>query len=139
VVTSFAVPVGVPVAPFAPYFYSAQQFQPAAHISVIGGQELPSQPTVSATRPLLPPSTLSDAATSNFRTQLDSPIAAHCASCHGGPAPKGGFSLERVDQLQASDRLKAIRAVVSGRMPKGGKLSNDEVRTILDELTKLPD
>ncbi|HEY2883209.1 MAG TPA: hypothetical protein VGJ15_12265 [Pirellulales bacterium] len=113
VIVPFAVPVGVPVAPFAPYFYSYQPVQPTA-------------PVVAAQA----------ATTQADRVQPESLVAARCANCHGGAAPKAGLSLEQLDSLSADDRLRAIRAVAAGRMPKGSRPSTDEVRSLINELAQ---
>lgn len=111
-VVPFAVPVGVPVAPFSPYFYGYQQFR----VDPIESH--------SAT----PVTALPDRAASLVATQ--------CATCHSGPAPQGEVRLDRPEALDASHRLAAIRAVLAGRMPKGGTLTPDELRAILAELAK---
>ena len=90
VITAFAVPVAVPVAPFAPYWYGVAEY---AH-------EPPSpSPRESATKPQA------------------STIKLRCASCHGAISPKQGLSLIDPTALSADDRLRAIRAVVTGAMP----------------------
>ena len=117
IVVPFAVPVGVPVAAFAPYFYGYRQFQVQAQ----GLQPL-GLPQVQASAP--------------SRSQLvDSLVTSHCAACHAGAAPKAGLSLGSIADLSASDRLKAIRAVATGRMPKRETLSADEIRAVIEELT----
>ncbi len=123
IVVPFAVPVGVPVAPFSPYFYSYRDF-------VVGGAE--SRPDASnAARGLA-----NEPTELRAKPQADHPslVFAHCATCHGGPAPKAGLSLDSIGQLKASDHLKAIRAVATGRMPKGEQLSVEEAQSIIEEL-----
>jgi mono/diheme cytochrome c family protein len=117
VVVPFAVPVGVPVATFAPYFYSYQQFQMKTPEST---PALPATPT--------PP------ASSNLAAAAASVVFSRCASCHGGATPKAELSLEHVDRLTAAQRVKAIHEVVVGNMPRGGKLSGDEMRAVVNEL-----
>jgi mono/diheme cytochrome c family protein len=113
----FAVPVGVPVATFAPYFYSYQQFQAKPP------KPMPNSPTT----PTPPPS-------SNPTAAATSLVSSRCASCHGGATPKAELSLEHVNRLTAAQRVKAIHEVVVGNMPKGGKLSGDEMRAVVSEL-----
>jgi mono/diheme cytochrome c family protein len=117
VVVPFAVPVGVPVATFSPYFYSYQQFQlkPPA--------PMPAPPAA----PIPPASTNPTAAAASL-------VSSRCAGCHGGATPKAELSLEQVDRLTAAQRVKAIHEVITGNMPKGGKLSNDEIRAVVNEL-----
>jgi hypothetical protein len=105
----FAVPVAVPVAVASPYFYSYSQF--AAPQRVANIEERP--------RDLAGSSSL---------------VATHCASCHSGASPAGQLSLERADRLSLADRLAAIRAVLSRRMPKGAKLDDEQLRGTIDEL-----
>ena len=113
----FAVPVGVPVATFAPYFYSYQQFQ------LKTPEPMPDSPATPT-----PP------ASSNPTAAATSLVSSRCASCHGGATPKAELSLEHVDRLTAAQRVKAIHEVVTGNMPKGGKLSGDEMRAVVNEL-----
>ncbi len=117
VVVPFAVPVGVPVAAFAPYFYSYQQFQ------LKTPEPMPDSPAAPT-----PP------ASSNLTTAAASLVSSRCASCHGGATPKAEFSLEHADRLTAAQRVKAIHEVITGNMPKGSKLSGDEMRAVVNEL-----
>ena len=117
VVVSFAVPVGVPVATFAPYFYSYHQFQSKTP------EPMPDSPAAQM-----------PSASSTPTAAAASLVSSRCASCHGGATPKAELSLEHVDRLTAAQRVKAIHEVVTGNMPKGGKLSNDEIRAVVNEL-----
>jgi mono/diheme cytochrome c family protein len=117
VVVPFAVPVGVPVATLAPYFYSYQQFQ----------LKTPEPMPAPAATPTPP-------ASSNPTAAAASVVLSRCASCHGGSAPKSELSLEHVDRLTAAQRVKAIHEVITGNMPKGGRLSGDEMRAVINEL-----
>jgi mono/diheme cytochrome c family protein len=142
----FAVPVGVPVAPFAPYFYSYQAGQGReasgeARATVQGREardegrveEYPSTATMTNAPPSPHAARLSP-------LERSSPlVAAHCAACHGGAAPKANVSFESIEQLSIDNRWKAIRAIVSGRMPKGEQLSPDEIRALIEELTETVD
>lgn len=105
----FAVPVAVPVAVASPYFYSYSQF--AAPQQIASVEERPREIAGSS-----------------------SLVATNCATCHGGASPDGQLSLERVDRLPVADRLAAIRAVLSRRMPKGAKLDDDQLRGVVEEL-----
>jgi hypothetical protein len=110
VIVPFAIAVGIPVAPLAPYFYSYQ----AAQDRGVRIEERES-PSILAPR-------------SSLLTQ-------HCSACHSGAAPKAGLSLESIDTVALANRLRAVRAVASGRMPKGESLSADEIRALIQELT----
>jgi hypothetical protein len=121
----FAVPLGVPVAPFAPYFYSYQATR--FHSASKEDAKSPNCGNTSAAvtthqSPLTPVSPL---------------IATHCAACHGGPSPKGNLSLDQLDKLSPDVRLKGIRAVLSGRMPIGETLAPSEVHSLIQEFTNL--
>jgi len=122
ILVPFALPIGLPVAPFAPYFYSAAQFQP------VQVSNLPPSAAGSA----------SAASVLNPEPRTLNPLAAHCSSCHAGPSPKAGLALDHPDALPFTDRLRAIRAVASGQMPKGPKLTDDEIRALIQELTQNP-
>ena len=64
-------------------------------------------------------------------------MAQKCTTCHGRTSPKQGLSLIDPLSLSAEDRLRSIRAVVSGEMPPAdSEPLNDADRTaILRELT----
>jgi cytochrome c553 len=123
IVVSFAVPVGVPVAPLAPYYYSYQQYRQP-------GRGMWDEARVS--RPAV--ATEGDFPSLSLAPRL-SALVNHCASCHGGSTPKAGLSLEHPDQLSAATRLAAIRAIATGRMPRNKLLTPDESRAVIEELT----
>jgi cytochrome c553 len=147
ILVPFALPIGLPVAPFAPYFYSAAQFQRVGQVfnlppGATGSASAP--PAAHSARSLpaaagIPHSSL-DSSPAHLLTSspAQSGIAAHCSSCHAGPAPKAGLSLDHLDALSLTDRLRAIRAVASGQMPKGLALTDDDVRAVIQELTQDP-
>jgi mono/diheme cytochrome c family protein len=126
VVIPFAVPVGVPVAPLAPYFYSYQQLQGRAADYV-----LPSSQPPAAAAPAAP----ADAPPMVSAPNPSSLVVAHCASCHGGQTPKAGLSLQLPSALSPADRLRVIQAVITNRMPKGSQLSSEERNAIIGELS----
>lgn len=66
-------------------------------------------------------------------------VTAKCVRCHGGAAGvKGGLDLTKT--VSCEERLKAIRLVLSGKMPKGGPpLTDDEAMKFLDEITNVFD
>ncbi|HEY2827641.1 MAG TPA: cytochrome c [Pirellulales bacterium] len=137
VIVPFAVPVGVPVAPFAPYFYSFQQSQSSA-----ARYQSQIDPTTCALpkENVAPDSSPSDSQfpSSDPRSSTPSPlsiVAAKCANCHGGPTPKAGLSLEQPESLNTADRIRAIHAVVTGQMPKGKRLLPDELQAVTTELS----
>jgi hypothetical protein len=115
-VVPFAVPVGVPVAPFAPYFYSYQQTQAVAAM-VHHDEKTEALPTATPESSTLPPTPAPSA----------SIVVEQCAMCHGGQSPKAGLSLENPKTLSIANRLRAVQAVVTGKMPKGAQLSAEEL------------
>lgn len=117
VAAPFAVSLGVPVAPLAPYYYSSRQFQ--THASPPPGSFEPN----AALWPVP-------------RGQSSSALAAHCAACHSGPAPQGNIQLDHPAQLSIDERLAAIRAVAGRRMPQGKRLALDELRAVIEELAE---
>lgn len=70
---------------------------------------------------------------------VGSVLAEKCASCHGlGLAqPKAGLYFDAGHKVDCATVLKALRAVKSGEMPKGGQLTPQEKGQILDELLAL--
>jgi mono/diheme cytochrome c family protein len=151
VAVPFAVPIGVPVATFAPYFYSTQQFQ--SPVAVIQSQPATTTADLSPVHPLtsnrarptgvgraqggssIESPAHPTASQDPQRAANSSLLATHCATCHAGTSPKANFSLEHLENLSSIDRLNAIRAVVSGKMPKGGQLTSDEIRAVVSELS----
>jgi cytochrome c553 len=136
VITAFAVPVAVPVAPFAPYWYGVSDYYDAHHAIARSAPlradvEARTGETASDARPQSAP----------LRTgasQAQHPVIAQkCTSCHGRTSPKQGLSLVDPLSLSAEDRLRAIRAVVNGEMPPDTEspLTDADRAAILRELT----
>lgn len=65
-------------------------------------------------------------------------LAARCARCHGGEAPKAGLMLDGRGAISAEARLAAIRRLLADdpreRMPPGEALSPAELGLLLQEL-----
>ena len=139
-----AVSIGVPVREVAPYYYSYQAAvpQPAAvavneaaideiAARVVEKLRSPSGGGAVAAGPASAPHSNRNAES----VPSTSLVAANCAKCHGGSDPKGNLSLENLAALNCETRLKAVRAVLSQKMPKGGPpLSPEEAGKVLEEL-----
>ena len=148
-----AVSVGVPVAEVTPYYYSYSAYSPYAPTPTIdvdtlatklaaklaaggnGNNSPPNNnppnngPPNSGPQPA-PPNPITPA-----KLAPQSPVAQKCAQCHSGAEPKGKLSFENPAALDCPTRLKAIRAVLSEKMPQGGpKLTPDEAGKVLEEL-----
>jgi hypothetical protein len=66
------------------------------------------------------------------QARASSLVARTCLKCHSGAAAKTDF---RLDEPMAADaRLKAIREVLSGRMPKDKPLGPAEISALVAEL-----
>lgn len=146
-----AVSVGVPVAEVTPYYYSYSAYsaysQPAPAVDVdalatklaekltasggTGGGNGP-QPQPSPA-PTPQPGPLSSPDPIN-KLEPQSLVAQKCAQCHSGLSPKANLALDNPARLDCPTRLKAIRAVLSEKMPLGGKLTPDEAGKVLSEL-----
>jgi len=135
VITAFAVPVAVPVAPLATYWYGVRDYTSAPSSR---GSASPH------TAPEALPAELAREAelrSSGFRGRasepVDSIIAQKCTSCHGRTSPKQGLSLVDPLSLSDQDRLRAIRAVINGEMPPAevDPLHDADRTAILRELT----
>lgn len=135
VVSNFAVPVAVPIAPYSPYYYSSSQVQQTQY----------SKPPRSADDILA--ERIAKKVAALMRSGNESPVpsgpptlfAQKCALCHAqGDPEKGKPQLASLETLSDSQRLKAISAVMSGEMPKGGKLSADEAAQLVKELSFKP-
>ncbi|HEV2968602.1 MAG TPA: hypothetical protein VGY55_01355, partial [Pirellulales bacterium] len=122
-----AVAVGVPVAEAAPYYYSYQAVAPQpmplgrndAEIEAIAAKvvEKLREPNAIASSAPVPATTQPQPSRSIAASSL---VAQKCAACHSGSAPKANLSLENIGALNCDTRLKAVRAVLSEKMPKGG-------------------
>ncbi len=132
-----AVSIGVPVAAVAPYYYSYQQFAPSQVVDVESiasrvVEKLRQEQTET------PPATKRSGST-DLKPQVSSLkplVAQRCIQCHGGADPKAGLSLENLPALACEQKLKAVRAVLSEKMPKKGpRLTSEEAGRILEELT----
>lgn len=134
VVVPFAVPVGVPVAVVSPYLYGYSAFATPADTA--------SDPYADRSRTATSASPAEaglgrshrDPLPEGGRELVHSNVSTHCAACHGGATPEGQVTLERVDGLPLRDRLRAIRAVLSRRMPKGAALTDEQLRGVVEEL-----
>jgi hypothetical protein len=146
-----AVSLGVPVAEVAPYYYSYQAVAPQSAERVASDAAIeeiaarvaeklrsPSAGGLAAAGPASAPH-------SNEPPHLNDPplgrlpggslVAEKCARCHSGSEPKAGLSLENLAALNCETRLKAVRAVLSEKMPKGGPpLTAEEAGKVLEEL-----
>jgi hypothetical protein len=134
VVTAFAVPVAVPVAPFATYWYGVNDYYAPSLRGSASGRGAPEAQPPELAREAEPRTSAFQGRASERERSL---IAQRCTSCHGQTSPKQGLSL--VDPLSLSDfdRLRAIRAVVNGEMPPADAepLTDAQRTALLRELT----
>lgn len=126
----FAVPIGVPVAQVTPAFYSynatAQTYRPQVQAQSDDAKLFEEFLTWKKAREV-----------SVRATGVETAVFKACSKCHAGPSPKVGFGI--LGDLTDADRIKAIGEVITGRMPKGGKLSPEEVGKVLGELSGAKD
>jgi mono/diheme cytochrome c family protein len=123
------------VAEAAPYYYSYQAFAPQS-APLAANDATVEAIAARVAEKLRPPSTGAAAATSQ-PPPPETLVAQKCAKCHGGSEPKGNLSLENLGLLDCNTRLRAVRAVLSEKMPKGGpRLTPEEAGKVLDELTR---
>lgn len=66
-------------------------------------------------------------------------VKRHCGECHGldNPAPKGGLYFDAGHGLDCRSGLAAVKAVMSGKMPKGVQLSPEVRASLVQELASL--
>lgn len=142
-VVPFAVPVATPVAVLQPggvaYSYSPSPSSGnaaggAAHDAKLReefeafrrwrqAQQAPADETAAAT----------DAESKRAQVDVTPLVAANCLACHRGEQAKGGVRLD--GSPSSARRLAAIRAVLSGEMPKGRTLAAEDVGELLFELS----
>ncbi len=141
VVTTFAVPVGVPVANLSSGYYSyGQTYQQ---------QYAPQQTQAAVDEALIEKiveRVLQRMGNQQNTTQVVQPqahlslVQTHCSKCHVGEEAKGAFSIEGMDDSQ---RLHAIRMVLADdptqRMPKNANIDADVRGLIIQELASTTD
>ena len=138
IVTAFAVPVAVPVAPFAPYWYGVSDYYDV--------RSFPGSAWERTAREALPHEISREAKIRRTNSQATaseparSLVTQHCTSCHGRTSPKQGLSLIDTLSLTAEDRLRAVRAVFNGEMPPDTEpsLTDAQRDTLLRELLNEP-
>lgn len=66
-------------------------------------------------------------------------VSAKCGQCHGlaKAEPAAGLYLDDGHAISCEQALRSVRAVMSGKMPKGQKLTPQELTALVDELTRL--
>jgi hypothetical protein len=64
-------------------------------------------------------------------------VAEKCGSCHSGPAPKAGLTLDGVTPVPCASVLESLRQIKDDKMPKGGKLSPEEKGLLMEALLAL--
>lgn len=134
VVNSFAVPVAVPVSPYAAYAYSSSQQQMQAYSA--------------------PPRSAEDVLAEHLAAKIAdrlgltlqplkaaaplSRFAQTCAKCHATADANLGRPQLIEGSLTDTQRLKAIRALAAGDMPKGKKISDQDRGDLITELANVP-
>ena len=141
IVTEFAVPVAVPVAPFSPVWYGTS---PAQFGGTTYGPATDRGPNFSARDSEAWLDQIAEkvaARLSNDAKRQPAPSVGstlfqeRCTICHGGTSPKGKVSFDNLESLSSELRLRAIRSILNGKMPQGGaKVSPEEVGRLIGEL-----
>jgi mono/diheme cytochrome c family protein len=134
VITAFAVPVAVPVAPFAPYWYGVSDYHDATSLRCYASLRTAVEAMPRDTQREAEPR--SNAFPRGAWEREASVVQRHCGACHGAVSPEQGVSLVDPSALSAEDRLRAIRAVITGAMPPDTepKISNADRDSIIREL-----
>ena len=132
VVTQFATPVLLPVAPFSAVAYSGVQ---SAAVGATSAESEDERITRIVLRVL---AEMNKVQATAQQTRLQQ----HCGKCHGAEA-KNVERFSIVEPLTDRQRLKAAKMLLldnpEKRMPQGGTLSPEELGLLLQELTDAPD
>lgn len=136
VANAFAVPIGVPVSPYAGYAYSSSQQQ----------QQAFSAPPRSAEDILVDRlaekllGKLAEKGPDQIRALAARQTATgkSCAACHSKADASMGKPQLIFSDLSDAQRFAAIRAVASGRMPPGGKITAEDRGNVIQELASEP-
>src|SRR6202790_3296469 len=151
VAVPLAVAVGVPVAQTTPYYYSYAAYansggQAAVDLDALAAKiadrlRTASPPPADGSNqnpqsiPTPQPPTSAPTGGSAAKMSVGSIVQQRCIVCHSGADAKGKLSLETPAALDPASRLKAIRAVLSEKMPKDGpRLTPEEAGRALEEL-----
>lgn len=133
----FAVPVATPVATVAngSLFYSYNAYAPQQAASA----DVYSQSFEARLAERIAEKIAARMAGGTFEAKALTVVDQHCAKCHSGAEPKGGFAVD-LGPLTDSQKLKAISRVLSEdsgkRMPKGETLSAEALGKVIQELSK---
>ncbi|HZZ73579.1 MAG TPA: hypothetical protein VFE24_15100 [Pirellulales bacterium] len=134
VVTEFAVPVAVPVAPYAPVWYGYTLHSPDPPADDALAERVAEK---LATRLKLGPPTAGLPTPAKPLAPAVAEAAQRCLRCHAGAKPAGDFNLEHFEQLAPDRRLLAVQAIVSEKMPPDAPaLSAAEAGRLILELSK---
>ncbi len=127
IVSSYAVPVGIPVANYAPYTYSTNA----------GYQDL--SPVVNELRALRSEIRAGAMNPNLAAAKPQSLVAQNCASCHSGGAPKAGLDLSNLEALDDATRLKCVSQILQDKMPKNKPITDPVLAgKLLNELSSSP-
>ncbi len=142
VAVPLAVAVGVPVAEVTPYYYSYAAYAGSTAPNAVDLDALADKVAARIRTACPPPNgpapnpaPTPTPAASSVKTSAASIVQQRCAVCHSQADPKGNLSLASPAALDPASRLKAIRAVLSEKMPKDGPpLTVEEAGQALEEL-----
>lgn len=135
-VVPFAVPVGVPVATVAnpSLFYSYNAYAPQQAASA----DVYSQSFEARLAERIAEKIAARMAGGTLEAKALTVVDQHCAKCHSGPEPKGGFAVD-LGPLTAAQKLKSINRILADdtgkRMPKGEALTGQEIGKLIQFLS----
>ncbi len=140
-VVPFAVPVATPVAVVGPSqaFYAYAPQVHATSSDAAADNEIDSQlraefEAFRRWRKSQAAASAADAVGANATPDASPLVSANCLRCHAGANAKGDIRFD--GELTNDQRLAAIRAALSGEMPKGKPLSADVLGPLLYELSQ---
>lgn len=117
--------VAVPVVAYPQVYYAAgrdiEAEALAAKVAKLVTAQLRQELSTSPAKQTAPPSLLAQA----------------CAKCHSGATPKANLTIDGTTAMDCHSVLASIRAVASGKMPQGAKLTAEQKGRVLDELLAL--
>ncbi len=156
IVTEFAVPVAVPVAPFSPVWYASSAYVQANAIGAWGAKSAKTNIALASPPEHGESEQIASSAANTSRASRSRVAVAvgknrsaaeiferRCTSCHAGQQPQGGLNLQQVDAIDLSRTLRQeiLVRVTSGdparRMPPGNEaLTSDEFLSLVKELVR---
>jgi hypothetical protein len=125
------------IADLKQYAMPAPPAQPPIQVYVVPTPAAPAQPAAQPQQPQQPAPQQPAASPPAFSEQAKphGALETHCVKCHSGANAKGGFDITAA--ITCEEKVTALQKVLTGEMPKGKAITDEEAKAVLDELFNL--